>query len=124
MSQYQELQWYYDLCTAVYLPNEAASGGYTACYVGYRPGNDIQWKNVRVDKAGRRTMTLHFFAGEWREIRVEVNGKQLGAYSVNGKDWTKPQTLKINIDLQEGNNVIRLWNDGVWLPDMDKMELD
>ena len=124
LSQYQELQWYYDLCTAVYLPNTAASGGYTACYLGYRPGNDIQWRNVRVDKAGQRTMTLHFFAGEWREIRVEVNGKQLGAYTVNGKDWTKPQTLKINIDLQEGNNVIRLWNDGVWLPDMDKMELD
>ena len=124
LSQYQELQWYYDLCTAVYLPNAAASGGYTACYLGYRPGNDIQWRNVRVDKAGRRTMTLHFFAGEWREIRVEVNGKQLGAYPVNGKDWSKPQTLKIDIDLQEGDNVIRLWNDGVWLPDMDKMELD
>ena len=124
LSQYQELQWYYDLCTPVCLPNEAASGGYTACYLGYRPGNDIQWRNVRVDKAGQRTMTLHFFTGEWREIRVEVNGKQLGAYTVNGKDWTKPQILKINIDLQEGNNVIRLWNDGVWLPDMDKMELD
>ncbi len=124
LSQYQELQWYYDLCTAVYLPNAAASGGYTASYLGYRPGNDIQWRNVRVDKAGRRTMKLHFFAGEWREIRVEVNGKQLGAYPVNGKDWSKPQTLKIDIDLQEGDNVIRLWNDGVWLPDMDKMELD
>lgn len=23
-----------------------------------------------------------------------------------------------------GNNVICLWNDSVWLPDMDKMELD
>ena len=23
-----------------------------------------------------------------------------------------------------GNNVIDLWNNGVWLPDMDKMELD
>ena len=92
--------------------------------MGYRPGNDIQWKNVRVDKAGRRTMTLHFFAGEWREIRVEVNGKQLGAFTVNGKDWSRPQTLQVEVDLQEGNNVIRLWNDGVWLPDMDKMELD
>ena len=69
-------------------------------------------------------MTLHFFAGEWREIRIEVNGKQLGSYPVRGKDWSKPQTLKVDIDLQEGNNVIRLWNDGVWLPDMDKMELD
>ncbi len=23
-----------------------------------------------------------------------------------------------------GDNVIGLWDDGVWLPDMDKMELD
>ena len=69
-------------------------------------------------------MTLHYFVGEWREIRVEVNGKQLGSYSVRGTDGSKPQTLKVDIDLQEGNNVIRLWNDGVWLPDIDKMELD
>ncbi len=124
LSKYQELQWYYDLCTAIYLPNPAASGGYAACYVGYRPGNDIQWQNVHVNKAGRRTMTLHFFTGEWREIRVEVNGKQIGVFAANGKDGSKPQTLKVNIDLQEGNNVIRLWNDGVWLPDIDKMELD
>ena len=102
LSKYQELQWYYDLCTAIYLPNPAASGGYAACYVGYRPGNDIQWQNVHVNKAGRR----------------------IGVFAANGKDGSKPQTLKVNIDLQEGNNVIRLWNDGVWLPDIDKMELD
>ena len=124
LSKFQELHLYYDVSTATYLPKEEASGGYIACYLGYRPGNDIQWKNVRVDKAGHRTMTLHFFAGERREIRVEVNGKQVGAHFVKGPDWKTPQTLKVDLDLQQGDNVIRLWNDGVWLPDMDKMELD
>ena len=55
---------------------------------------------------------------------VEVNGKQVGAHSVKGPDWKTPQTLKVDIDLQQGDNVIRLWNDGVWLPDIDKMDLD
>ena len=30
----------------------------------------------------------------------------------------------VDIELNQGDNVIRLWNDGVWLPDIDKMELD
>ena len=69
-------------------------------------------------------MTLHFYAGNWREINVEVNGKQVGTYPIDGKDWSKPLTVNVDINLNEGNNVIRLWNDGVWLPDIDKMELD
>ena len=55
---------------------------------------------------------------------VWLDDDSMIALAANGKDGSKPQTLKVNIDLQEGNNVIRLWNDGVWLPDIDKMELD
>ncbi len=124
LSKYQELHWYNDVYTGSYIPKEGASGGYVTCYLGYRPGNDLIWKNVRVDSSGRRTMTLHFYVGNWREINVEVNGKQVGTYPIDGKDWSKPLTVNVDINLNEGNNVIRLWNDGVWLPDIDKMELD
>ena len=124
LSKYQELHWYNDVYTASYIPKDGASGGYVACYLGYRPGNDLQWQHVHVNKAGRRTMTLHFYAGNWREINVEVNGKQVGTYPVSGKDWNKPMSIKVDIDLNLGDNDIRLWNDGVWLPDIDMMELD
>ncbi|MBQ6080039.1 MAG: alpha-galactosidase [Muribaculaceae bacterium] len=124
LSQYQELHLYYDVYTGSYIPKDNASGGYVACYLGYRPGNDLQWRHVNVNQSGPRTMTIHFYAGNWREFNVEVNGKQVGTYSVNGKDWNKPQTIKVDIDLQKGDNVIRLWNDGVWLPDIDMMELN
>lgn len=123
LSKYQELHLYNDVYTGSYIPKEGASGGYVTCYLGYRPGNDLLWKNVRVDKTGRRTMTLTFYAGNWREIKVEVNGKQVGTYPIDGKDWKKPISLDVEIDLHAGDNVIRLWNDGVWLPDIDKMEL-
>ena len=124
LSRYQELHHVQDAYTGCYFQKTKASCGYVAGFLGYRPSNDLQWRHVNIDRAGRRTMTLHFFAGDWREIKVEVNGRQVGTYSVSGKDWNKPQTIQIEVDLKQGENVIRLWNDGVWLPDIDKMVLD
>ena len=124
LGHYQELLPYYYRSTGYYLPDPKASGGYFACYLGYRAGNDLKWQHVYADKAGHRTMTIRFFAGEQREINVEVNGQQAGTYYVNGKDWTTPQYIKIDIDLNKGDNVIRLWADGVFMPDIDSMELD
>ena len=95
-----------------------------ACYLGYRPGNDLKWQHVYAQKAGQRTMTVRCFAGDWREFRVDVNGKNMGVYPLRGKDWTTPHYIKVVIDLNEGDNVIRLWNDGAMMPDIDMMELD
>ena len=124
LGHYQELLPYYYRSTGYYLPDPKASGGYFACYLGYRSGNDLKWQHVYADKAGHRTMTIRYFAGDKREINVEVNGQQAGTYYVNGKDWTIPQYIKIDIDLNKGNNVIRLWADGVFMPDIDSMELN
>ena len=124
LGRYQELQSNFDTYTAVYYPKAEASGGHVAAWLGYRSSNDLQWQHVHVDKAGRRTMTLHVFTDNAREFNVEINGQQVGTYTIKGKDWNTPETIKIDIELQKGDNVIRLWNDGVWLPDIDKMELD
>lgn len=124
LNHYQELHFYNDVYTGAYIPSPKASGGYITCYLGYRPGNDLQWQHVYADKAGPRTMTIHFFAGNWREIKVEVNGQQVGTYPIEGKDWDTPMAVKVDINLNKGDNVVRLWNDGVWLPDIDWMELD
>ena len=67
------------------------------------------------------TFALNINEGLIRQQAAAMHNSGLQEAS---RDWSKPQSLKIDIDLQQGNNVIRLWNDGVWLPDMDKMELD
>ena len=110
--------------TGCYYSDPKTSGGYMACYLGYRPGNDLKWQHVYAQKAGQRTMTVRCFAGDWREFRVDVNGKNMGVYPLRGKDWTTPHYIKVVIDLNEGDNVIRLWNDGAMMPDIDMMELD
>ena len=125
ISSYQEVRSAFDIYPPNYSSsNKKASGGYLACYIGYRPDNDLQWRHVYVDKDCHRTMTIHFYAGDWREINVEVNGEQVDTYTITGKDWTKPQSIAVDINLKKGENVIRLWNDGVFMPDIDKMELD
>ena len=67
------------------------------------------------------TFALNINEGLIRQQAAAMHNSGLQEAS---RDWSKPQTLKINIDLQEGNNVIHVWNDRVLLPDMDKMELD
>ena len=124
LSQYQEIRSNYDRFTAIYYPKAEASGGYIACYLGYRSHNDLQWQHVNIGHDGRRTMTIYYFSGEQREFNIEVNGENVGTYTVNGKDWTKRQSMKIDINLKKGENTIRLWNDGLIMPDIDMMELD
>ena len=127
LGHYQELHPYNDLFTATFLADPyKTSGGYFACYLGYRPGNDLQWQHVYAHKSGRRTMTIRYFSAENREFNVDVNGQHIGNYPVKGikKDWTTPQYIKVDINLNKGDNVIRLWSDGALMPDIDKMELD
>ncbi len=124
LGHYQELLPSQYVTTGCYFPATKASAGYLAGYLGYRPGNDLRWQHVQAQRAGQRTMTVRCYAGEWREFRVEVNGHPAGIYPMRGTDWNKPLDIKVNIELNQGDNVIRLWNDGVMMPDIDKMELD
>ena len=110
--------------TACFYALPEASGGHKACFLGYRPGNDLQWQHVYAHQSGKRTMTICCFSGDKREFNVDVNGKNIGTFTVPAKDWVTPQYIKVNLELMKGENVIRLWNDGLMMPDIDKMELD
>ena len=112
------------ITTACYGNDTKASGGYFARYLGYRPGNDLQWQHVYATQEGSRMMTIRCFAGDRREFNVDVNGKFWGTFHINGDDWTTPHYVKVHVRLKQGENVIRLWNDGLMMPDIDKMELD
>ena len=126
LSFYQELHDYDKTYTAVYFPNEGASCGYVAGMLGYRPGNDLQWKHVNATKAGHRKMTIHYFSGDKRNINVDVNGVLVGAFEAYGdtSDWNTRRSITIDVELNKGDNTIRLWNDNGWMPDIDGMELD
>ena len=126
LSHYQELHNCEHTYTACYLPKAEASGGYEVAMLGSRPGNDLQWKHVYTNKEGPRKMTIYYFSGEKREITVDVNGKTIGIFEAKGKDndWNTRRSVTIDVNLYKGDNVIRLWNNVGWLPDIDMMKLD
>ncbi len=121
---YQELRNNQEVKSGVFSAASEASGGYRAGWLGGRKGNDIQWNDVYVSKAGTQRMTITYFSGEERTMELMVNGQRVTTLKANSGDWGKPATITIDVNLKKGRNSICLSNDSEWMPDIDKMELD
>ncbi len=124
LSCYQELRNNVDAVTAIYDQKEGAQGGYIVRYLGNRADNDLQWKDVKVKKAGVRKMTISCFSGEEREMDVYVNGAFVKTLKVPARDWNECQKFDVDVVLEKGSNVIRLTNPRGWCPDIDGMTLE
>ena len=109
--------------TPIFSENPAATGGYTARFLGRSEQNDLQWQHVYVKKAGRRRMTIACFSGEERQMDVSVNGQKVKTVTVPARDWSERQTVTVDVHLKKGDNVIRLSNATGWMPDIDAMTL-
>ena len=68
-------------------------------------------------------MDLYYQSGESRSVTVEVNGKKVGAYSLNSGSYSKVGKKTVKITLEPGENVVRLYNASNWMPDIDCMKL-
>ena len=109
--------------TAIYGENHAATGGYTARYLGMSEKNALEWQHVFVQKAGARRMTIACFSGDERQMDVTVNGQIVKTVTVPARDWGERQTVTVDVNLKKGDNVIRLSNANGWMPDIDAMTL-
>ena len=121
---YQELRNNQDVKSGNYTAIPEASGGYKAGWLGGRVGNDIQWNDVYVQKAGARRMTITYFCGEERTMDLTVNGQRITTLKTAAGDWNQPATIAVDVNLKKGRNSIRLSNDSAWMPDIDKMVLE
>ena len=124
ISDYQEIKNNQSEKTGIYEAATYCSGGYKAGWLGYGAKNDLQWQNVYSDLGGGYTMTIGYICGENRNITIHVNGKLAKTVSVNSGGWQKVGTVKVDVKLQQGKNVIRLLNSSNWMPDIDYMELE
>lgn len=88
-----------------------------------REDNDIQWRNVYSETGGKYRMTLTYISGESRNVTIEINGKTFKKVSLNSGGWGTKKSNSYDIELQPGQNVIRLYNKTGWMPDMDCMKL-
>ncbi len=123
ISVYQEIKSNQSERTGVYSANNSCSGGYKAEWLGSRPENALEWRNVYSQTGGEYDMTIGFISGENRNITVSVNGQDVQTISVNSGGWGTVGTTTVAIQLDKGKNTVKLSNASAWMPDIDYMEL-
>lgn len=116
---YTEIEW----GKPTYESNDACSGGMMASWLGKTSTGDIQWRNVYSEEGGEYTLITKYLSGESRSMTLEINGKKIGTISASNKGWGTVQTNKRKITLQPGDNVIRLYNNSAYMPNLDCIEL-
>ncbi|MBO4719793.1 MAG: alpha-galactosidase [Prevotella sp.] len=123
ISVYQEIKNNQAEKTGIYEAADFCSAGYKAGWLGQSEKNDLQWRNVYSNDGGEYQLTIGFISGENRNITVSVNGEKVKTISANSGGWQKVGTKTVTIQLQKGQNTIRLSNATNWLPDIDYIEL-
>ena len=121
LSDYQELYNPIAFHTATYTPVEECSGRMAVTQLGYKPTNDLQWRDVYSKKGGKYQLTLRCLSPEERIIYLSLGigaGQAVKVPAAPG--W---QDVTLTLDLQPGVNCIRLCNDRGPMPDVDYMDL-
>ena len=122
-SAYQEITNNQTAPSGSYSENDNCSGGAKAGWLGKKAENDLQWKNVYSKYGGSYTMTLDYISGENRYVTIQVNGRTIRRLSLNSGGWSTVKSTSLDIELNPGMNVIRLFNTSDWMPDIDCMRL-
>ena len=112
------------LSAANFSSSDGCSGKYKVGWLGSRPENDMQWQNVWSREGGKYKMTIYYCTGQQRKFSVDVNGKFVKTFTVNNGNWDSPSSVDCEIELEPGENVVRLYNNTDWAPDMDRMTLE
>lgn len=123
LSSYQEIKNNESEGTAVYQEAATCSGGAKVCWLGNRADNDLQWRNVYSREGGEYTMTLSFICNEDRKVKISVNGGEPVDAVLNSTSWVTARKKEFKIRLNKGNNLVRLFSDSGWMPDIDCMKL-
>lgn len=116
ISDYQELWNNQAKKTGIYEYDDRCSAGMKATWLGCSTPNDLQWKHVYVNKAGKRTLSFKCLSPDKRQFTVSVNGTNVKTLTVDGN-----ATVSLKVKLQKGDNIVRLYNEQTWMPDVDCM---
>ena len=122
LSEYQELRDARQSGTAFPSEFAGASGDVAVACIGNRETNDLVWKNVKIDRGGKRTLVFRCMAPDAWHFFVQVDGGEkvrVDAPATDGKFVDVP----LEVELSEGVHAIRVSNGSAWAPDIDCMTL-
>ena len=120
LSQYHES----GLNSASFSSADGCSGGMKVGWLGGRAENDMQWQNVWSKLGGRYKMRIYYCTGQQRKFSIDVNGKYVKTFTVNNGSWDTSSSVECEIELEPGENNVRLYNPDSWAPDIDRMTLE
>lgn len=123
LDAYQELLNNQSAETGIFEEADYCSGGAKAGWLGKSEKNDLQWRNVYSKEGGQYTMRLSYICGENRSLYITVNGGEPVKLTLNSGGWSTVAETDVDIQLNAGENVIRLYNAEDWMPDIDGMTL-
>ncbi|MBE6864481.1 MAG: hypothetical protein E7495_08005 [Ruminococcus flavefaciens] len=106
---------------AKYCSNDAFVG-----YVGGGSDNTVTFTNVNVNEAGKYTLRIYYLSGESRELMVDVNGKYVSTLKelyANKGDWKGIRAVNIEVELQKGDNTVKLYNTRAYGPNIDRIAI-
>ena len=118
LSSYQEIKNHQVYLTAIYEEDSRCSGGVKASWLGGRATNDLRWRDVYVQKAGKYALRLQCLTPESRTLYVDVNGK-----TIDSLTYTADGEQTVFATLKKGRNEVRLWNNKGRMPDVDCMTI-
>lgn len=124
ISDYQELKNNQTEKTGIYEAASYCSAGFKAGWLGYSEANDLQWRNVYSENGGDYTLSIAYICGESRNITISVNGSKVKTVSCNSGGWSTVAKKNVTIQLEKGNNTIRLSNSSNWMPDIDYIDVN
>ncbi|MBC7390548.1 MAG: T9SS type A sorting domain-containing protein [Opitutaceae bacterium] len=102
----------------------ACSGRAKASFIGNRADNFMEFRNVFASTTGKYKLTLTFQSGENRSAIVSINGKDTTLANLNSGSFTTLKTITFPVNLNKGNNVIKIGNASGYVPDIDKINID
>lgn len=119
LTSYQEIKNNETEGTAIYSENSSCSGGVNVGWLGNGESNDIQWRNVFSNEGGEYTLSIAYISGDSRSMNISINGETPIETTVNSGSWSTVAVKEFTVQLQKGNNTVRIYNKNGWMPNID-----
>lgn len=103
--------------------DDALSGHGKVTYVGNSESNWIEFRDVYSAEGGAYGLMISYMCDEPRDLILTVNGEELALKDLKSGGKDKVETELLVVDLNKGDNILRLGNPAGWAPDIDRIEI-
>ena len=93
-----------------------------AGYVGNGADNYVYW-TINVDKTGKYCFGVNGAVSGTRTTYIDANGVNVGSVTHQGSSWSTGFDVYTTVELQAGENIIKLYNNSGYAPDIYNIQL-